>query len=156
MILLCPRWTCWQVFWLSYRCSVCSNLLWYDLLALWSDNHWLEGPEAGSRGLVTLNLWGTCWLLPIYAGFVSLRCSAVGGQEDPVVGSLFHCLKAMYGLMLMVVDHHEFLSSKFAIAKDSSLSAKSAFGSNWFVVMVWFGFIRIVFISSRLDMSWWI
>ena len=56
MILLCPRWTCWQVFWLSYRCVVCVNMLWYDLLALWRDNHCLEGPEVGSRGPATLNL----------------------------------------------------------------------------------------------------
>ena len=29
---------------------------WYHLLALWRDNHCLEGSEVGSRGPVTLNL----------------------------------------------------------------------------------------------------
>ena len=47
------------------------------------------------------------------------------------------------------------MSCKCAIAKDSSFSAKSAFGSNWFVVIVRFGSIRIAFISSQLDMSEW-
>ena len=47
------------------------------------------------------------------------------------------------------------MSRKCAIAKDSSFSAKSAFGSNWFVVIVRFGSIRIAFISSLLDVSEW-
>ena len=65
-------------------------MLWYHLLALWRDNHCLEGPKVGSRGPVTLNLWGTCWLFPMYAGFFISDCSAyVCGWEDPVVGLLF-------------------------------------------------------------------
>ena len=70
--------------WLSYCCFMSSSCCNTISFALWSDNHCLRGePELGPRGLGTLNLRDTCWLLPIYAGFVSLGCSAVVGVRGP-------------------------------------------------------------------------
>ena len=80
------------------------GVLRYYLLALWRDNLCLEGPEVGSSGPVTLNLVRYTLAIAHVCGFLSLICSAYCcGREDPVVVSLFHGLKAMYGLMLKMM-----------------------------------------------------
>ena len=97
-----------------------------------SDNHCLGGFEVRSRGLLTLNLWGTCWLLPIYAGFVSLWCSAIVETRGP--GWWFAFSRPEDNVWVYADSGLIIMSSCLvfcAIAKDSSFGAKSAFGLNW-------------------------
>ena len=97
--------------WLSYCCFMRSSCCSMISFALWSDNHCVcEEPKVGPCGLGTLNLWGTCWLLPIYAGFVSLSCSAVVGVREPSCWFVSSRPEVDVWVMLIVVNCNEFLS----------------------------------------------
>ena len=125
---------CWQFVWLSYACLMRSSL-WYYFLALRNDDHL---PKVGARQWDPVdevhNLWGTCWLLPICAGFLSLVVGCLWGYEGPNVGVVFFGQKLTYGLRLIGVKRQWVLIPPYcAIAKDSSFGMKSAFKLNWFM-----------------------
>ena len=122
---------------------VCFDVLWYHLLALWRDNHCLEGSGVWSRGPIKLNLWGICRLFPCL--WVLCRCVRLV-YVDKRVWMLF-CLLRPRGDVCIFIDNDDlclFLIHHGAIARNISLYSKSAFVLSWFAVMVLFGYILFI------------